>query len=203
MRTLLPLFLLLSLASVARADATPPPFTSIPREVVLDFAEEYPGWTFFAVAGFTRRVERVSTTAPVALFELLGDDSTTRRMGVEVYAIPDDVLAEIGGPTTESDWYKRHADDPRLRRLGIGVLSISTTMADPRARVIETYRVTLTPTALELEQVSSKEEYGSGILVSGVCVVVVVGLVWCLVWCIRRLFRRKPPVTRTGPPPGT
>ena len=199
MRKLLSLIAVLSLPVFARADATPPPFTYISREVVLEFAEEYPGWTFFAVAG-RQRVKRVSSAGPTALSALMGDDYVTRRMGVSVCAIPDDVLAEIGAPTTDSKWYERHGKDGRVMWLGIGPLSISTTMADPRARVIETYRVTMTPTDLKTELVSETAEYGTGVCVGGAWVLVVVGLVWLLVLLIRRMFRRS--VTRTTPPPG-
>lgn len=201
MRKLLSLIAVLSLPVFAHADATPPPFTYISREVVLEFAEEYPGWTFFAVAGFDRRVARVNTAGPVALSALVGNDYYTRRMGVRVCAIPDDVLAEIGAPTTDSKWYERHGKDRRVMWLNIGPMSISTTMADPRARVIETYRVTMTPTELEMELVSENAEYGSGVCVGGAWVLVVVGLVWLVVWLIRRMLHR--PVTRTAPPPGT
>ena len=200
MRKLLSLIAVLSLPVFAHADATPPPFTYISREVVLEFAEEYPGWTFFAVAG-RHRVKHVSTTSPVALLSLMGHDYVTRRMGVSVCAIPDDVLAEIGAPTTDSKWYERHGKDRRVMWLHIGPMSISTTMADPRARVIETYRVTMTPTELEMKLVSEKAEYGSGVCVGGACVAMVVGLAWLVVWLIRRMFRRS--VTRTDPPPGT
>jgi hypothetical protein len=196
MRTLLSLLLLLSPAAIARADATPPPFTSISREVVLEFAEPYKGWTFFAVAGRSRS-QRVSTTTPVALSELLGDNYTTRRMGVMVYAIPDDLLAEIGSPTADLKWYERNDKDPRVRRLGVGVLSISTTYADPRARVIDTYRVTMTPTELETELVSEKVEYGTPSCVCGSGCMLFAGLIAFVVW-----RRRRNSLTRTTPPPG-
>lgn len=197
MRTLLPpLLTALIFAPVARADATPPPLTYIPREVVLEFAEPYPGWSVFAVSGNT--VRQLPTTGRVALMELLGDNYSTRRMGVELYALPDSLLSELGTLTPSADWFRQHRDHPGIKQGGTGVLSVSTTVADPRGRVVEERRVTLTATRIETELISERTE-ASGLVVA-VYALLFVSLVLLVVWLIRRRNTRRdqPPTEPSG-----
>lgn len=201
MRTLLPLFVLLSLAATARADVAVPGVKRIPREVRVTFAEPYPGHTFFVVCRDT--VKPVPTAAgEVNLSELVGITYWSSRIGMTLYAVPDDMLADLGSAAPDGKWFEANAKNPRLRAADMRSTEFGAFVTDPRERIIQTYRVTLTPTAVETELVSEQSEQGWGVWVcGGVCLALTCGFVSLSVWLIRRLFRRS--ITRTAPPPET
>ncbi|MFZ8281226.1 hypothetical protein ACO1KQ_15085, partial [Staphylococcus aureus] len=61
-------------------------------------------------------VRQLPTTGRVALMELLGDNYSTRRMGVELYALLDGLLAELSTLTPSADWFRQHRDHPQIKR---------------------------------------------------------------------------------------
>lgn len=181
----------LVLASTASADVAVPGFKTIPREVSVEFAGAYPGWTFFVVG--STKVPQVPTTGEFSLAGVAGNDYATQRMGARVCAVPDELLAELEQTRPDREWFEKNEQNPRLRWVRFDPLSISTPVTDPRVRVTQKYRLTLTPTALEKELLSEvAEQDWTGLVIAGVVVAALAAGVFALgVWLVRKFRRRR------------
>jgi len=209
MRAVLPSVLVaLVLSSVASANMAPPGIKGIPREIHVEFAEPYQGYTFFVVS-FGHIARLPSTEGSIDLSQLVGYSYVAARYGppgrngFDLVAVPDDLVANLRRGEPDSTWFEENRSHPRLRWANFNPTIVEAPTTDPRKRIIQTYRAKLTETDLEVKVTSETaipDSSGDMVAVM-VGAAVVVGLICCLVWCIRRLFRRLP-VTRTAPPPG-
>lgn len=208
MRAVIPSVLVaLVLSSVASANMAPPGIKVVRREIHVEFAEPYLGYTFFVVR-FGGIARLPSTVGSVDLSELVGYSYVTARHappgrdGFELVAIPDDLVADIGGNGPDSTWFEKHRYHPRLRWGHFDPTIIDAPVDDPRERIIQTYRAKLTETDIVVERVSEVEVIRSPVPLLGwvVGAVAIVGGVSLVIWLVRRLRRKA--VTRTTPPPG-
>lgn len=194
MRTPIALLILLAAATAVHANSPPPGFKYVPRDIHVEFAEAYPGYTFFVVTkGYGERVP--STDGDVNLSRLVPGGYVSHRTAFRLCAVPDDLLANRPSDDPDWKWFQANSDNPRLRWATFDPPSEEPSMGDPRDGIVQKYRLTLTPTAIEKELISERTEPAWPTL--AVYALLFVSVVLFVVWLIRRRS-----LTRTTPPPG-
>jgi len=194
-RTAAVLVLLLTTTTVD-ANSPPPGFKNISRDIHVEFAEAYPGFTFFVVSGQAKRVS--STEGDVLLNRFVRGGYINYLQAFRLCAVPDDMLADFRGDEPDWKWFQANNDNPRLRWATFSPAGDESLMTDPRGRIVQKYRVTLTPTALEKELLWEYTIPDWGAAVGWLMFLTAIA---ALVWWLRRKHRRQP-AARTPPLPG-
>lgn len=193
------LLVVLLAANVARANAPPPLNKEVPREIHVEFTEQPEGCTLYVVSG--GRAEQVpGTVGDLVVSRLVNGAYVVRKMPFRLCAVPNDLLASPQPQDLDSKWFQANIDNPRLRWATFDPASEEVSVTDPRVRIVQRYRVRLTPTAIETELVSEEvTKNWSGHVVGVVTAAAAAGFVVLWIWHIRRHYARG---ARTTPPPG-